>query len=287
MQFKDTFFSRKLTLNYNGEILNLSSTQIIGILNITPDSFYNGGKYNSIDKALQRTEQIIAEGGAIIDIGAYSSRPGAKNISEAEELTRLIPILKNIRQNFPDSILSVDTFRSDIAKKMVMEHGVNMINDISGGNFDDNMFKTIAELNVPYILMHMKGTPQDMQINPTYKNLIKEIFIFFSDRVEKLKSLGVNDVILDPGFGFGKTLDHNYELLKKLDFLKIFQLPISVGISRKSMIYKLLNSSASESLNGTTVLNTVALLSGVNLLRVHDVKEAVETIKLVTKLEKF
>ncbi len=280
MQPKDTFFSRKLTINCGGELLDLSQPKIMGILNIAPDSFYDGGKYVSKEIFLERVSTMINDGCDILDIGAYSSRPGAENITSDEELQRLLPVLEIVRTEFSDIIISVDTFRSEIAKKVVVDFNVNIINDISAGNMDDKMFETIAGLNVPYILMHMQGNPQSMQNNPQYNNVIQELLNYFSEKVEKLKLLGINDLIIDPGFGFGKTVDHNYQILKYLDDFKIFELPILVGLSRKSMINKILDISSEEALNGTTVLNTLALINGANILRVHDVKEAKESIKL-------
>lgn len=280
MQPKDTFFSRKLTINCGGELLDLSQPKIMGILNIAPDSFYDGGKYASKEKFLERVSTMINDGCDIVDIGAYSSRPGAENITSDKELKRLLPVLEIVRTEFPDIIISVDTFRSELAKKVVVDFNVNIINDISAGNMDNKMFETIAGLNVPYILMHMKGNPQSMQDNPQYNNVIQELLNYFSEKVEKLKLLGVNDLIIDPGFGFGKTVDHNYQILKYLDDFKIFELPIMIGLSRKSMINKILDISSEEALNGTTVLNTLALINGANILRVHDVKEAKESIKL-------
>ena len=280
MQPKDTFFSRKLTINCGGELLDLSQPKIMGVLNITPDSFYDGGNYTSKEKILGRVNTMINDGCDILDIGAYSSKPGAKNITPDEELKRLSPVLEIVRTKFPDIIISVDTFRSEVAKKVVAYFNVNIINDISAGELDVKMFETMAELNVPYILMHMQGNPQNMQNNPQYNNVIQELMEYFSEKVEKLKLLGVHDLIIDPGFGFGKTVDHNYQILKYLDDFKIFELPILVGLSRKSMINKILEISPEEALNGTTVLNTLALINGANILRVHDVKEAKETIKL-------
>lgn len=252
----------------------------MGVLNVTPDSFYDGGKYETENKIIKRAGQIINEGASIIDIGAYSSRPGAENISSEEELKRLNKSLQVIRKNFPDAIISVDTFRSEIARTVVKDYEVDIINDIAAGKADNKMLDTIAELRVPYIMMHMKGTPQNMQINPVYDNLIEEIVKYFSERLQKIKLLGICDVIIDPGFGFGKTLEHNYEILNKLDNFRIFELPILVGLSRKSMIYKALGTSPADALNGSTSLNTIALMKGADILRVHDVKEAVEVVKL-------
>ena len=283
MQAKDTFFSRKLTINCGGELLDLSIPRIMGILNITPDSFYDGGKYISNTQIIDRVQQMINEGCDILDIGAYSSRPGAKDISEKEEINRLTPIIELIKKHFPDIILSIDTFRSVVAEHVIENFKIEIINDISAGDMDSRMFEVIARHQVPYIMMHMQGTPQNMQNNPKYENVVKEVIRYFAKKVDHLKLLGVNDLILDPGFGFGKTIDHNYQLLKHLNDFKIFELPILTGLSRKSMIYKYLNQSSNEALNGTSILNTLALLGGANILRVHDVKEAKETILLTQK----
>ncbi|MBE9467688.1 MAG: dihydropteroate synthase [Bacteroidetes bacterium] len=279
------FINKKTSINVSGNLLDLSLPRVMGILNITNDSFYDGGKYNTDEKISQRAEQILSEGAAIIDVGAYSSRPGAINISEEEELSKLKNALSIIRKKFPEAIISVDTFRSSIAEYVVKEFDVSIINDISAGELDDKMFDVVAKLNVAYILMHMQGTPKNMQSNPQYDDLIKDIIKYFSAKIDKLNLLGVKDVIIDPGFGFGKTLDNNYELMQKLDAFKILQLPILVGISRKSMIYKYLDTKPAEALTGTIVLNTIALLNDANILRVHDVKEAVETIKIVEKIQ--
>ncbi len=273
-----------MTFNCNGKLLDLRSPVVAGILNITPDSFYDGGKYINEPHILKRVEEIINEGGTIIDIGAYSSRPGADHVSEEEELKRLIRALKIIRKKLPDVIISVDTFRSAIAGYVVKEFNVDIINDISGGNFDDEMFDTIARLQVPYVLMHMKGTPQNMQDNPYYDDFLKEILIFFAEKVQEAKQIGINDLIIDPGFGFGKTTDHNYELLKNLDRFKILDCPILIGISRKSMVFKLLNETPENVLPGTVALNMAALEKGANIIRVHDVKEAVQTVNIFNKL---
>ena len=283
MQAKDTFFSRKLTINCGGELLDLSIPRIMGILNITPDSFYDGGKYISNTQIIDRVQQMINEGCDILDIGAYSSRPGAKDISEKEEINRLTPIIELIKKHFPDIILSIDTFRAVVAEYVIQNFNIEIINDISAGDMDSKMFEVIAKHQVPYIMMHMQGTPQNMQNNPKYENVVKEVIRYFAKKVDHLKLLGVNDLILDPGFGFGKTIDHNYQLLKHLNDFKIFELPILTGLSRKSMIYKYLNQSPNEALNGTSILNTLALLGGANTLRVHDVKEAKETILLTQK----
>lgn len=272
-----------MTINCKGKLLNLDSPIVMGILNVTPDSFFDGGKYQFEKEILARATEIIDQGGAIIDIGGYSSRPGAKHISEQEELERVIPAIELILSKFPDALISVDTFRSEIARKSV-ESGACMINDISAGEMDSNMFATIRELKVPYCIMHMKGTPENMQKNPSYKNVTEEVFFFLAQKIEQLHKLGVTDILVDPGFGFGKTTEHNYELLKNLTFFKNLNKAILVGVSRKSMIYKTLGISAQESLNGTTALHSFSLQNGGTLLRVHDVKEAIETITLFNKI---
>ena len=280
-----TFFNPPSTINCRGKLFDLSSPKVMGIINITPDSFYSESRFIGIESVLARANQIIEEGGHIIDVGAYSSRPGADHIDENVEWNRLAPVLENIRKIHPNAILSVDTFRAKIAEKAVKQFEVDIINDISAGSMDVEMFSTIAALKVPYIIMHMQGTPQTMQIMPQYEHLMKEVFLYFAKKVEELTMLGVADIIIDPGFGFGKNLDQNFELLSKLDEFKIFELPILVGLSRKSMIYQLLNQTPKESLNGTSVLNTIALRNGAKILRVHDVKEAVETLILHEKLK--
>ena len=274
-----------LYINANGKLMDLSEPQVMGILNVTPDSFYAGSRGVTNGYILDRCQQILDEGASIIDIGAYSSRPNAQHISAEEEMSRLRTGLELIRKNHPEAIVSVDTFRADIARMCVEEYGVAIINDISAGNMDEQMFPTIARLGVPYIIMHMKGTPQNMQENPHYDHFLKEIFYYFSEKVQKLRDLGAKDIIIDPGFGFGKTIEHNYELMNHLEEFHLFELPILVGISRKSMIYKLLGSNPEEALNGTTALNTIALTKGAHILRVHDVKEAVECVKIVQKIK--
>ena len=250
---KDKNFHPKITIDVNGILLDLSTTQVMGILNITTESFYDGGKHNNTSKALQKAEQFIKEGASIIDIGAYSSRPGAKHISTNEEWKRLKGIIPIVNKEFPEIIISVDTFRADIAQKSI-ENGAHIINDISAGEMDSKMFDTIAKLQVPYIIMHMQGTPQNMQENPQYNCIEKEVFSYFENKVKILKSKGVKDIIIDPGFGFGKTLEHNYQLLNNLDLLHDLNLPVLAGVSRKSMIYKLLENTPSEALNGTTTI---------------------------------
>ncbi len=277
---KDTFFSKKKRLNIRGELISLDSPVVMGIVNVTPDSFFDGGDYVSERAVIERVEKIILEGGLMVDVGGYSSRPGAKDISVEEELNRVIPAVKNIRAHFPDVIISVDTFRSEVALKAI-ECGADIINDISAGELDKKMFDVIADANVPYIMMHMQGTPQTMQQNPLYKDVTQDIIHYFTKKFDELYRKGVSDVILDPGFGFGKTVEHNYELLKNLQAFEMLELPILVGVSRKSMINKVLDISPKEALNGTTVINTLALLNGADIVRVHDVKQAVEAVKLV------
>ena len=274
-----------LYINVNGRLMDLSEPQVMGILNVTPDSFYAGSRGVTEQSIVDRLHQCMNEGVSIVDIGAYSSRPGAQEVSVAEEMERLRTGLELVRKHRPDAIVSVDTFRADVAKMCVEEYGVALINDISAGQMDNQMFTTIARLGVPYIIMHMKGTPQDMQIAPKYDHFLKEIFYYFSEKVQKLRDLGVKDIIIDPGFGFGKTLEHNYELMNHLEEFVLFELPILVGISRKSMIYKLLDITPEGALTGTTALNTIALQKGAHILRVHDVREAVETVKIVQKMK--
>lgn len=269
------------TLNVRGKLLDLSEPQIMGILNVTPDSFFSGSRKQTDVEIRERVEQIVAEGGQMIDIGAYSSRPGADDVSPEEEMARLRKGMKIVREIAPDIPVSVDTFRADVARMCVEELGVDIINDISGGELDKDMFNTVARLGVPYILMHMKGNPQNMQNNPQYDDLVKEVLLYFADKIQRLRDLGQKDIILDPGFGFAKTLEHNYELMNHMEELKVFELPILSGISRKSMIYKLLGTSPLEALNGTTVLNTISILKGASILRVHDVKEAKEVARMI------
>ncbi|SFE76197.1 Dihydropteroate synthase [Thermophagus xiamenensis] len=283
-EVKNSCLANRFTINCRGKLIDLSKPVVMGILNLTPDSFYSGSRITTLDDSVQRVEEIISEGGVIVDIGAYSSRPGANDVSEQEEGRRLWPILDAIRKRWPDIIISVDTFRSTIAQKAVAEYEVDIINDISAGMMDAAMFETIARLNVPYILMHMKGTPQNMQKHPQYEDVTGEVLLFLSEKVNQLRALGVADIIIDPGFGFGKTLEHNYQLLRDLQQFRMFELPLLVGVSRKSMIYNALNSKPEEALNGTTVLHAWALTKGANILRVHDVKEAVECVKLVSKI---
>ena len=272
-----------MTINCKGKLIDLSTPKVMGILNITPDSFFDGGKYNNEKAILDQTKKMLSDGATFIDVGAYSSRPGAKHISEEEELARIVPVIELLVKTFPEIIISVDTFRSKVAYETI-KAGAALINDISGGKLDDNMFATVGELKVPYILMHMQGSPQNMQQNPTYQNVITEIISFFAEQIEKLSALHVADVIIDVGFGFGKTVDHNYEILQKLKLFKNLDAPILAGVSRKSMLYKVLDITAKEALNATTVANTIALMNGANILRVHDVKEAVEAVKIAERI---
>lgn len=280
-------FNRMKSININGTLIDLSTPLVMGILNVTPDSFFLGSRKQSENDIISRCRQIIEEGGTIIDVGAQSTTSSSELLTAFEEAERLMPALKLIRSEFPDVIISVDTFYADVAKQAVEEFGVNIINDVSGGQIDERMFPVVADLNVPYILMHMRGVPQTMQTLTDYDDFIRDILYYFSERKAKLNLLGVNDVIIDPGFGFSKTLSQNYELMAYLKYFHIFEEPIIVGISRKSMIYKLLGSTPEDSLNGTTVLNSVALLSGADILRVHDVKEAVECVKIIGKIAEF
>ena len=267
-------------INCRGKLVDLSSPKVMGILNITPNSFYDGGKYKTDVDFLRQAEKMLTEGATFIDLGAYSSKPGAEFLSEQEEINRLIPVINLLVKEFPNINLSIDTFRAQVAKATI-EQGAALINDITAGLLDSNMLKVVGALKVPYIMMHMRGTPETMQSLTQYDNLILEINYYFSERIAKAKAAGIKDVIIDPGFGFSKTLDQNYELMKNLHLLHHLELPILVGISRKSMLYKLLNTTPNEALNGTTVLNTISLQKGTKILRVHDVKEAIETIKII------
>ncbi|HLW09898.1 MAG TPA: dihydropteroate synthase [Fermentimonas sp.] len=275
------------TININGSLISLSTPLVMGILNVTPNSFYSDSRKQSEFDIISRCREIINEGGSIIDVGAQSTSPSSSFLTAKEEANRLMPALKLIRKEFPDVILSIDTFYADVAKQAVEEYGANIINDISGGEIDDRMFSVVAELNVPYILMHMRGVPQTMQQMTDYEDLIQDIIYYFSEKKAKLNLLGVSDVIIDPGFGFSKSVSQNYELMAYLKYFHIFDEPILVGVSRKSMIYKLLETTPEESLNGTTVLNTVSLLSGANILRVHDVKEAAECVRIISELTEY
>lgn len=270
---------RYMTININGDLVDCNEPKVAGILNVTPDSFFDGGRYSTIDKALKQTEKLIDEGADIIDIGGQSTRPDSEFLSDETELSIVIPVIKAIKKEFPRVKLSIDTFWSKVAIESVNE-GVGMINDISGGTLDNKMFEIMGKLNVPYVLMHMRGTPQTMGIYTDYENLITDINYYFSKKISELRKFGVNDILLDPGFGFSKTLQKNYDLLKNIDKFKIFNLPLYIGISRKSMIYKCLETSAEDALIGTSALNLYALQKGAHILRVHDVKEAKQMIKL-------
>lgn len=267
--------------------MDLSIPKVMGILNVTPDSFYDGGINDNTDKISGKVHSMMDEGADIIDVGGMSTRPGSEPVSETKEIERIVPAIRIIRDQFPDAIISVDTYRANVARTVVTDLSVDIINDISGGEMDDRMFDTIAELRIPYICMHMKGSPLTMQSNIQYKDIISEMIDYFAEKIVRLRSLGLNDIIIDPGFGFSKSLDQNFHLLDHLDAFQAFELPVMAGISRKSMIYKTLGTEPSESLNGTTVLNTIALLKGVNILRVHDIREAVQTVTLVEKLIDF
>lgn len=283
MEAKDKAFSHKKTLLLKGNLMDLSHPKVMGIINATPDSFYDGGRNIDLDKAVQSVGKMLEDGADIIDIGGCSTKPNAEEVSLSEELDRVIPLIKTLIQKFPDIVISIDTFRSEIAKQAV-EDGASIINDVSGGNLDDEMFETVAKLKVPYILMHMRGTPATMQKLTAYDHLIKDIVLELSEKLKILRSLQVNDVIIDPGFGFAKSLAQNYEILNNLSYFKQLDCPILVGVSRKSMIYKLLGVDAVNALNGTTALNMAALLNGGAILRVHDVKDAVETVKIYNQL---
>lgn len=272
------------SIQVNGRLMDLSVPRVMGILNVTPDSFYAGSRKQTERDIAERVEQLMEEGADIIDIGAYSSRPNAKDVAAEEEMERLEKGLRIIRLLAPDAVVSVDTFRASVAQRCVGEYGVAMINDISAGELDSCMFETVACLGVPYIMMHMQGTPQNMQVAPHYDNLIQDIMTYFARKIQALRELGQKDIIVDPGFGFGKTLEHNYELMNRLERLKILELPVLVGVSRKSMVYKLLDITPDESLNGTSVLHTIALLKGASILRVHDVRACREVVRIVEKM---
>jgi len=273
-----------MTINCKGQLIDVSTPKVMGVLNVTPDSFFDGGMYKDNVAILKQVEQMLNAGATFIDIGAYSSRPNADHVTEDEELQRILPIVKLILDTFPETLISIDTFRSSIAKACI-EAGAALINDISAGKLDANMLKTIAALQVPYIMMHMRGTPQTMQSLTEYDDLVKDMLFYFSERVATARNLGIIDVIIDPGFGFAKTLEQNFELLNNLEMFKMLEKPLLIGVSRKSMIYKTLETSAQNALNGTTVLNTISLQKGASILRVHDVKEAVEAVKLVEALK--
>jgi dihydropteroate synthase len=276
---KDTFFRKKGTINAGGKLIDLTVPKVMGIINITPDSFYAGSRRQDTSSALDQAAKMLSEGADFLDIGAYSSRPGATDISEQEELDRLLPVVEAIIKNHPDAILSIDTFRSKVAEAAI-NAGAHIINDISGGSLDENMFATVARLKVPYILMHMKGTPQNMNQMAQYDNVFLEVLDYFSARIHKLSQIGVHDIIIDPGFGFAKKQEHSYALMNRLQELSMLGFPVLVGVSRKRMVYHVLGATADEALNGTTALNAIALTKGANILRVHDVKEAVEAVKV-------
>ena len=272
-----------MTINCNGILIDLSSPKVMGILNVTPNSFFDGGRHSDEKAILKQVEKMLLEGATFIDIGGYSSKPSAEFVSEEEELQRILLVVQKVVQEFPEAIISIDTFRSKVAKETI-ENGAAIINDISAGNLDDKMLETIAQLQVPYIMMHMRGTPQTMQTLTQYENIVKDILFYFSEKVAYARSFGINDLIIDPGFGFAKTVEQNFEVLSKLELFQMVELPILAGVSRKSMIYKTLETSAEFALNGTTSLNTISLLKGAKILRVHDVKEAVECVKLYNQL---
>ncbi len=283
---KDTSFPKIRSILAGERLFDFSKPVVMGILNLTPDSFYDGGKYRGDEQWVSQSSKMLEEGADIIDLGAVSTRPGARFVDEEEELERLLPPLKRLVREFPEAVFSIDTYHAKVARQCV-EAGARMINDISGGSFDENMFSTIADLKIPYVLMHIHGTPQNMQQHPVSENIVPVVHTFFAERVSTLRTLGVEDIILDPGFGFGKTLESNYELLQNMATIRIDNLPLLAGVSRKSMINKVLNIQPSEALNGTTVANTLALLAGANLLRVHDVKEAREAIDIVRYYRNF
>lgn len=287
MQFahENSPFELNYSLNCKGSLVDLSTPKVMGILNLTPDSFYDGGRYQEEKTLLNQAEKLLEEGADFLDLGAFSSRPGAKLISEQTERERLLPALSSLVKAFPEALFSIDTYRSVIAKAAINE-GACMINDISGGKFDSEMFSTIAKLNVPYVMMHMQGKPENMQNKPQYKHVVKELFAFFKAELDKLHALGVKDVILDPGFGFGKSLEHNYQILKNMAYFHQLKTPILAGLSRKGMIQKVIKKEAKEALNGTTAANVLALLNGANILRVHDAKEAKEAIQIVDYYQK-
>jgi len=272
-----------MTINCLGKLIDLTTPKVMGILNVTPNSFYDGGKHSDEKGILIQVEKMLSEGATFIDIGAYSSKPSAEFVSEEEEIERLVPVVELVLKHFPETLISIDTFRANVAKAGI-EAGACIINDVSAGSLDANMMKTVAELQVPYIMMHMKGNPQTMQNLAQYENVTKEVLFYFSEKIAEARSLAINDLIIDPGFGFAKTLEQNFELMNNLELFRELNLPLLVGISRKSMIYKTLETSAESALNGTTVLNTISLQKGANILRVHDVKEAMETIKLISQL---
>ncbi|OXG06648.1 dihydropteroate synthase [Flavobacterium araucananum] len=273
-----------MLINCKGQLIDLSIPKVMGILNVTPNSFFDGGKYKKEEEIILQVDKMLSQGATFIDIGAYSSKPSAEFVTEQEEIDRIVPAIELILKHFPSTLLSIDTFRAKVAKASI-ESGAALINDIAAGELDDKMFDVVADYNVPYIMMHMRGNPQTMQSLTQYDDIVKEMLFYFSEKVKKARSLGINDLILDPGFGFAKTTDQNYEVLQKMELFNLLELPILAGVSRKSMVYKTLNNTAQEALNGTTVLNTIAVTKGAKILRVHDVKEAMECITLFEKLK--
>lgn len=282
---KDTFFSKPRFLQIRGSLIELNKPQVMGIINLTPDSFYQASRKQQVQDALETARKMVADGADMLDLGAYSSRPGAENISEEDELQRLLPALEAIRTEFPDVIISIDTFRAEVAYQSVEKYKADIVNDISAGSIDNELFDIVAQLQVPYILMHSQGDPQTMQQNPRYENVTEDVCRFFADKLIELYDKGISDVILDPGFGFGKTIEHNYQLMSNLDVFRFFELPLLVGISRKSMIYKMLDVTPIDALPGTITLNTFALMHGAAILRVHDVKETVQTLNVVQAIK--
>jgi dihydropteroate synthase len=278
-------FSKSRYINIRGQLIDLEMPRVMGIINITPDSFYSGSRYWDEKEIISAAKRMLEEGADFLDIGGYSSRPGAENISAEEEKRRVLSAVRYVSKEFPTAIISVDTFRADVAREAICDCGAHVVNDISGGDADPKMAELIAELNVPYIIMHMQGNPQTMQDNPVYEDIVSEILIWFRQKTVNLMAAGVKDIIIDPGIGFGKNVGHNFEILSRLDEFRIAGLPLLIGISRKSIIWKTLNLTPEGSLNGTSVLNTVALMNGTDILRVHDVKEAVETVRLVSEIK--
>lgn len=272
-----------MTINCKGILVDLSTPKVMGILNVTPNSFFDGGKYKNESEILSQVEKMLLDGATFIDIGAYSSKPNAEFVSEQEEISRIVPVVDLILKHFPETIISIDTFRTEVARASI-ESGAAIINDISAGNLDDKMFEIIAKYNVPYIMMHMRGNPQTMQTLTDYDDIVKEMLFYFSEKVAVARSFGINDLIIDPGFGFAKTITQNYEVFQKMELFNMLELPLLIGISRKSMIYKTLETTIENALNGTTVLNTLALTKGAKILRVHDVKEAMECVTLFNKI---
>lgn len=272
-----------MTINCKGILIDLATPKVMGILNVTPNSFFDGGKYKNETEILSQVEKMLLDGATFIDIGAYSSKPNAEFVSEKEEISRIVPVVDLILKQFPETMLSIDTFRSEVAKATI-DIGAAIINDISAGKLDDKMFEVIGKHNVPYIMMHLRGNPQTMQSLTNYDDIVKEMLFYFSERVAEARRFGINDLILDPGFGFAKTTDQNFEVFQKMELFKMLELPLLIGVSRKSMIYKTLDTSIEKALNGTTILNTLALTKGAKILRVHDVKEAMECVTLFNKI---